>query len=168
MLMIRNTFFGIVCSLFSLTATTTLAQLVPYANADDYKIARVDGQQVCVMTIETDSVAAKPMIYSFYATPFGQRWHVIGYAAADDLGAETVDVTVSVDDQVTLARSTQAQDGDFMLPFENLSEIEGHEDALAEGDNLTIAIAETQDSLTLGLDIHRFALRRMQDCLDAI
>lgn len=153
---------------FALTATVSTAQMLPFGNVGDYRIATVEGQQVCVMTLETLSAANKPMVYSFYATPFGQRWHVVGFADPSDLPSATVGVTVTVDGATTLQRNTQTSDGDFMLPFETLAEIEGHENAIADGETLEIAMAEASDQVTLQLATHRIALKRMQDCLDAL
>ena len=80
------------------------------------------------------------------------------------MGNQSVSLNVSIDGTETLVRETETRDGDFMLPFEALEEIRGHEDLAKTGEAMVIAFNGV-DSLSVPLEDFREALASVQDCL---
>ena len=99
-------------------------------------------------------------------TRAGQRWHVAGYGSNERLADGEAEVEVTIDGQVTLTRVTEARDGDFMLPFAALEEIEGHEARVRVGNIMRIAI--NGDHLDVPLENYRAALAALTTCLNAL
>ena len=149
-------------------AAPASAQIVLFADIAGYKIARIESQNVCFAATELGSEAGHRMVYSYYQTKTGQRWHVAGYALENQLQGDRVAVRVSIGDTVTLERETEARDGDFMLPFEALPEIEAHEALIRTGDTMVIAIDGDSDALSLPLGDYRAALGAIAACLNAL
>ncbi|MGI9389438.1 MAG: hypothetical protein ACR2O1_05205 [Boseongicola sp.] len=144
------------------------AQIVPFGDIAGYKIARIQSKGICFAALEIRSTGDQAMVYTYYQTVTGQRWHVAGFGSSEELRNGEVALEVAIDGQVTLARSTEARDGDFMLPFEALNEITEHEALVETGDQLTISINEGSDQLEIGLADHRAALGAIQACLSAL
>ena len=144
------------------------AQIVPFADVAGYKIARIQSQRICFAAIELDSAGGHPMVFTYYKNATGQRWNVAGYVSADVLEEASTNVEVSVDGDVTLARETEVRDGDFMLPFEALSEIQAHEAKIKTGEAMKISINQGSDQLLIALKDHRAALGAIQACLGAL
>ena len=143
------------------------AQIVQVGKAAGYQIASVPEQGVCFAALETVSEAGKPMVYSYYQTGAGQRWHVAGYTYASDLPDGDVTVTVQIDDTTTLSRATETRDGDFMLPFAALDEIEAHENLVPEGEAMTLTVND-DDRLVIPLNNYRVAYDAIQSCLTSL
>lgn len=144
------------------------AQIVPFAEIAGYTVARVQSQGICFAAVELNSIGGHPMVYTYYQTAAGQRWNVAGYKSGDILPDERAEIEVSVDDEVTLARDTEVRNGDFMLPFEALEEIQAHEAKIRSGQTMNISINEGSDQLVIGLADHRAALGAIQTCLSAL
>ncbi len=153
---------------FALAASPALAQIVSYAETAGYKIARIDSQGVCFAAAELRSDAGAAMIYSYYATTAGQRWHVLSYPSSEQLPDGMVSVVVEVDGETTLSRETEARGGDFMLPFEALAEITGHEEKVTGGDEMAVSVGDGADTLRVPLSDYRAALEVIQACLAAL
>ena len=135
------------------------------AEVAGYTVASSQELGFCFATTRALSEARETMVYSFYKTNDGRRWHVAGYGLEDRLSDPFVEVRVTIDDSETLgARETQTSDGDFMLPFQTLDEITAHEAAVASGETLTIFIGD-RDSLSLPLADYRAALDAIDTCL---
>ena len=143
------------------------AQVVPVGEAAGYQIASVPSQGVCFAALQTVSEAGKPMVYSYYQTGVGQRWHVAGYIFASELPDGDVTVTVQIDETTTLSRATETRDGDFMLPFAALDEIEAHENLVPEGEAMTLTVND-DDRLVIPLDDYRAAYVAIQSCLTSL
>lgn len=144
------------------------AQIIPFGDIAGYKVARVQSQGVCFAAIELNSATGHPMVYTYYQRATGQRWNVAGYKSGDILTDASAEIEVSVDDDVTLAREAEVRNGDFMLPFEALVEIEAHEARIHTGEQMTISINDGFDHLVIGLEEHRAALGAIQACLNAL
>ena len=144
------------------------AQIVPFGDIAGYKIARVQSQGICFAALETRSLGDQAMVYTYYQTATGRRWHVAGFGSSQELPNGEVAVEVAIDGEVTLARPTEARDGDFMLPFEALAEITAHEALIETGDQMTISINHGADNLVIALVDHRAALGAIQACLGAL
>ncbi len=149
-------------------ASPAAAQIIPFADIAGYKIARVQSQGICFAALETRSLGSQAMVYTYYQRATGQRWHVAGFGSSEELPNGEVAVEVSIDGEVTLSRSTEARDGDFMLPFEALAEITAHEALIETGDQMTISVNKGSDKLAIGLADHRAALGAIQACLSAL
>lgn len=158
---------GIALSAVLLAAGPARAQIVPFADVAGYKVAKLPTQHLCFAAVELRSAADHPMIYSYFQTLAGQRWHVASYGSSAELSDGAVEVEVSIDGQVTLARTTEARDGDFMLPFEAVAEIEGHEALIPTGETMRISV-NGEDHLLVDLQDHRAALGAIQACLNAL
>jgi len=74
-------------------------------------------------------------------------------------------VVVTIDGEMTLDRVTEARDGDFMLPFQALAEIETHEARTRDGSVMRIAVGG--DHLDVPLADYRAALAALIACLDS-
>ena len=155
----------VLASTAALVANAANAQIVPYTEVAGYKIARVEGNNVCFGVAELTSIGDHPMIYSYYQTDDSRRWHVAGYASDAHLEGTTVAVRVTIDDAVTIERETQTREGDFMLPFEALAEIEGHEALVATGETMVIDVNGGEDQLVVPLSDFRAALAAINNCL---
>lgn len=140
------------------------AQIVPVTEVGEYQIMKEENQQVCFAATELLSAQKKPMIYTYYASTQGQRWNVAGYASPIELEAGMITITVSVDGTETISRETVTRDGDFLLPFEALEELEAHEAQIKTGQVMLIAIGDV-DTVEVPLDAHRVALEAIADCL---
>lgn len=147
--------------------TPATAQVSPYAEVAGYNIARVESSAVCFAAVQLPSENGDDMLYTYYQAQAGQRWHVAGYVEDGVLTMPAVSVSVSIDGVETLLRDTETRDGDFMLPFEALAEIQGHEKLVETGDAMVIALGDT-DSLTVPLGDYRAALGAVQTCLNQI
>lgn len=152
-------------ALFLLWAAPAAAQIVPFTDVAGYNVARVTGQNLCVAATDLRSQSGRGMVYSYYQTMAGQRWHVAGYASNEQLTDGEAAVVVSIDGEVTLDRVTEARDGDFMLPFATLAEIEGHEARVRDGSVMRIAI--NGDHLDVPLAEYRAALAALTACLNS-
>ena len=152
----------------ALSATTANAQIVPHSEVGEYNIAHVISGALCYAVLQQKSVGGEPMIYTYYETKIGQRWHVLGYADPQKITDASVNITIDIDDTETLKRETPTSDGDFMFPFANLDEIQAHEALIETGAVKSIAIAETGDTFEIQLEQHRAALSGLQDCLATI
>lgn len=161
-----NIFGGglLVAAIAALTAPA-FAQVSPFAEVAGYDIAAIPENGVCFAVVQLQSEAGETMIYSYYQTVAGQRWHVASYANVDLSEDGTVAIRVSIDGAETLARDTETRDGDFMLPFEALPEIQAHETLTETGTAMVIEIGKT-DSLTVPLGDFRSALGSTQSCLE--
>lgn len=146
------------------SACPAMAQIVPVTDAGPYQIMKEESQEVCFAATELSSNAGKLMVYSYYATTQGQRWNVVGYASEAELDDGTIMITVAVDGTETVSRETQTSGGDFLLPFEVLSEIEAHEALVEAGEVMAITIGDV-DAVDVPLDDHRVALEAMANCL---
>lgn len=149
-------------------ATPSNAQIVPYAEIAGYQIARIESQNVCFAATEISSDAGHLMVYSYYQSKTGQRWHVAGYALENQLSGNRVAMRVTIDGTVTLERETETREGDFMLPFETLPEIEGHEALVKTGETLNITLNGDADALSLPLSDYRAALGAIATCLNSL
>ena len=149
------------CSAFAAPAS---AQIVPFAEMAGYRVAHVEGSNICFAATTLRSEAEESMIYSYYQSAAGQRWHVAGYETAGVLTEATVKVGVLVDGVETLSRETETRDGDFMLPFETLAEIEGFEALISEGETMEIRVGDA-DRLLVPLADYRAALIAIAQCL---
>lgn len=148
-----------------LAAAPAAAQVIPHEEIAGYTVASSNELNFCFATTKATSAAGETMVYSFYKTNDGRRWHVAGYENRARLSDPTVTIGVAIDNVETLAaRETPTQDGDFMLPFAALDEITGHEAAVETGETLTISI-DQDDSLSLPLIDYRFAVQSIDDCL---
>ena len=145
-------------------AASATAQIVPVAEAGPYQIMKEESQEVCFAATELSSNAGKLMVYSYYATTQGQRWNVVGYASEAELDDGTITISVAVDGTETVSRETQTSGGDFLLPFEVLSEIEAHEALVETGEVMSITVGDF-DGVDVPLDDHRVALEAMTNCL---
>ena len=154
-------------ALLACLATPAAAQVTPYAEIDGYSVASVDGQGTCLAATELTSDAGQIMVYTYYQTNRGQRWHVAGFVSNAQLPDGEVAIRAEIDGTETVARMTAAQNGDFMLPFETLPEIEGHEALVKTGEVLTIHAGDT-DTLRIPLNDYRAALGAIQACLKAL
>ena len=152
----------LLASLFALPAS---AQVVPFDDTDRYEIAKIADKGVCFAATKALSENKRPMVYTYYHTVNDQRWHVLGYELDATIQSPAVTISVDIDGEETLARATQAQNSDFMLPFENIDEISNHETLSTTGEGMTVSIAETQDSVTIDLSDYRAALDLLQSCL---
>lgn len=152
-------------AVFTAIAAPAMSQVVPVEKIEGYDIARIASQGICFAVIETESQQDKTMVYSYYRTPEGQRWNVAGYALERHLPAGEVALRVEIDGVTTLDRSTTTQDGDFMLPFQNLQEITFHEELVESGEVMEIII-NGGDSLQINLDGFRAAFEKLQSCLE--
>ena len=145
-------------------AAPVIAQVTPFAEVAGYNVAQVENSPVCFAAVQLPSDKGDEMLYTYYQAQAGQRWHVIGYVADIALGNQSVSLNVSIDGTETLVRETETRDGDFMLPFEALEEIRGHEDLAKTGEAMVIAFNGV-DSLSVPLADFREALALVQDCL---
>ena len=159
--------FGLAMA-FCLGAAPVAAQIMPVAEVAGYKVARIGSQNVCFAAAELKSEAGSGVLYGYYTNKTGQRWHVLTYEAAADLPDGPLPVVVTIDGEETLARDTVAQGGDFMLPFEVLAEIEGHEARVATGAEMVVSIQGGEDALRVDLDDYRAALDAIETCLTAM
>ena len=161
----NNTFGGgvLVAAIAALTGPA-VAQVAPFAEVAGYDIAAIPENGVCFGVVELASEAGATMIYSYYQTVAGQRWHVASYADVDLSESDTIAIRVSIDGTETLARDTETRDGDFMLPFEALPEIQAHETLSLTGTSMVIEIGKT-DSLTVPLKDFRDAQGSIESCL---
>lgn len=148
------------------TAGAAAAQMVPYADIAGFKIARVEEPRICLAALEKPSEAGRKMIYTYYQTAAGQRWHVAGYDDPAHLTASEVALTVTVDTAFTLERRTEAREGDFMFPFASLEELLAFEASIPDGETLIISTGE--DQLNIDLGDMRAALGAITACLGAL
>ncbi|NNE81885.1 MAG: hypothetical protein HKN18_16575 [Silicimonas sp.] len=151
-----------------LLANPTSAQIVPYKDIAGYKVARVESQNVCFAAAEFGSDEGHQMLYSYYQTSSGQRWHVAGYASEARLAGDEVAVRVTIDGTVTLERATETRQGDFMLPFEALPEIQAHEALVQTGETMEISVNDGDDTLRVPLSDYRAALGAIAACLNSL
>ena len=147
---------------------TTQTGYLLIADISGYTVARVQSQGICFAAIEQDSATGHPMVYTYYQTATGQRWNVAGYKSGEVLTDLSAAIEVSIDGDVTLDREAEVRNGDFMLPFEALPEIQVHEAKILSGDEMIISINKGSDQLVIGLDEHRAALGAIQACLSAL
>ena len=140
------------------------AQIIPVTETSDYQIMKEDSQQVCFAATELLSAQKKPMIFTHYASTQGQRWSVAGYASAMELASGMINISVAVDGTETISRETVTRDGDFLLPFETLEELEAHEALISAGTAMSITIGDV-DTVDVALDAFRVALEAMANCL---
>ena len=150
-----------------LFAAPASAQFTTKDEVAGYEVAHVEETNVCFIAKQFASEAGRPMIYSFYRTNQGQRWHVAGYELVKVLEGPQVSLRVSIDGTETLARVTETRDGDFMLPFERLEEIEAHEALVESGAHMEIQVGNI-DTLIVPLGDFRQALSALDACLAAI
>ncbi|MEM9716092.1 MAG: hypothetical protein AAF826_06190 [Pseudomonadota bacterium] len=150
---------------FSMIATPSFAQVVPFDDTETYEVAKIADKGVCFAATKTLSENKRPMVYTYYHTVTDQRWHVLGYEINDTIDGDNVSLAVNIDGETTLLRDTLTQNSDFMLPFENIDEISKHETLSTTGDVMTVSIAETNDSVDIALEPFRVALQMMQACL---
>ncbi len=155
--------FALICA-----GSIASAQIVPFEETGEYRIAKVVSGNLCYAALKSQSVAGKPMVYTYYETKIGQRWHVLGYGKDAELEMPMVNITIDIDGETTLARETQTSDSDFMFPFENLEELQAYEALRDTGTLQTVTIAENGDKFELQLEPYRAALATLQDCLAEI
>ena len=148
-------------------AVPAAAQFTPYTEVAGYTVAQIDASGVCFAATQLTSQANRDMVYTYYQAQAGQRWHVAGYQDASALESATVAVTVSVDGTQALSRETETREGDFMLPFEALAEIEGLEALIPDGNTLEIAVGDA-DVLRVPLDDYCAALGAITACLSTL
>ncbi len=149
------------------TAAPVAAQFTPYTEVAGYSVVNIQDTVVCFAATQLTSKANKVMVYTYYQSKVGQRWHVAGYEDTTALEPGQVAVTVSIDGTQALARDTEAREGDFMLPFANLEEIEGFEAMIPEGKTFEIELGNG-DSLDIPLDNYRAALHAITNCLSTL
>lgn len=143
------------------------AQVIPFEETDTYDIAKVASRGFCFAATQLKSQNSHAVVYTYYQTVAGQRWHVVSYADASILGDGAQSLRVSIDGDLTLERATEARDGDFMLPFETLDEITAHEKRSAMGASKVIALTDVADTITLDLEAFRAIIPIMRECLVA-
>ena len=164
----KNNIFGGGLLVAAITALTgpAFAQVAPFDEVAGYDIAAIPDNGVCFGVVQLQSEAGATMIYSYYQTVAGQRWHVASYANVDLSDSETVAIRVAIDGTETLVRDAETRDGDFMLPFQALDEIQAHEQLTLTGTSMVIGIGDA-DSLTVPLEDFRAALSVIQSCIEA-
>jgi len=165
---VRKAFAAVLLAATSVFGLPAYAQIVPFADIAGYTVARVQSQGICFAAVELNSVGGHSMVYTYYQTATGQRWNVAGYKSDDILTDAVTEIEVSIDDDVTLLRDTETRNGDFMLPFESLEEIQAHEAKIRTGETMHISINDGSDQLAVGLVDHRAALGAIQACLSAL
>ena len=142
------------------------AQVVPMEDVAGYKIARIVSADVCFAVADLQSAQNHDIVFSYYRAKSGQRWQVGGYLSAQDHPATSDTVTISIDGDLKLTRNVQFKDGDFIVPFESLVELENYERDIEIGAILTFGLEK--DSFDIELVKFRAAIEATQVCVDEI
>ena len=148
------------CFVFS---TPAVSQVVPIETVAGYKIARVESSGVCFAVTNLRSTQNEDIAFSYYQAKTGQRWQVGGYLSPL-IHPEPDDVlTITFDDDLKLTRPIEFRDGDFMVPFEALAELEAFEHDVENSDTLIFGLNE--DSIELDLRKYRKAITAVIKCV---
>ncbi|MDG2257044.1 MAG: hypothetical protein P8L68_00915 [Paracoccaceae bacterium] len=153
----------------ALTYGSTLplaAQVVPIETASGYEIARIVSADVCFAVGDFKSENGHDMVISYYRARTGQRWQVAGYLSAEDHPEESDTVSIVIDGKKSLTRVVEIREGDFIVPFESLEELEAFERDVENGTMLTFELE--QDSFNIELESYRSAIGATIACVDAI
>ncbi len=142
------------------------AQVVPIESVAGYEIARIVSADVCFAVGDFKSEQGKDMVISYYRAKTGQRWQVAGYLSALDHPAASDTLSIVIDEASTLTRNVEIRDGDFIVPFETLEELEAFERGVESGTTLTLDLE--QDSFKIDLEIYRSAIDATIACVDEI
>lgn len=156
-----NTILAIsICFVFS---TPAVSQVVPIKTVAGYKIARIESSGVCFAVTNLRSTQNEDIAFSYYRAKTGQRWQVGGYLSPlihpkpDDV------LTITFDDDLKLTRAIEFRDGDFMVPFEALAELEAFEQDVENSDKLIFGLKE--DSIEIDLKKYRKAIAAVIKCV---
>lgn len=148
---------------FFVFSSPAVSQVVPIETVAGYKIARVESSGVCFAVTNLRSTQNADIAFSYYQAKTGQRWQVGGYLSAL-IHPEPDDVlTITFDDDLKLTRPIEFRDGDFMVPFEALAELEAFEQDVENSDTLIFGLKE--DSIELDLKKYRKAIAAVIECV---
>ena len=148
------------CFVFS---TPAVSQVVPIETVAGYKIARVESSEVCFAVTNLRSTQNANIAFSYYHAKTGQRWQVGGYISSL-IHPEPDDVlTITFDDDLKLTRPIEFSDGDFMVPFQALAELEAFERDVENSDMLIFGLKE--DSIEIDLRKYRKAIAAVIKCV---
>ena len=168
---ISRTFYCAILAWVITAPTIAVAQITPFAESNSYEIAKVASKGFCFAAAQMRSESDNPMLYTFYKTVAGQRWHVLGFEKTGIINDGELGLKVGIDGVETLKNSTETRDGDFMLPFRTVDEIRSHEKLLDEGRlmrvDISSPIGEPIDTVTVQLENYRAALAIMNDCVQS-
>ena len=142
------------------------AQVVPIETVAGYKIARIESANVCFAVVNIRSRKNYDMAFSYYRSKTGQRWQVGGYLSALDHSDPKDRLTISFDGDQKLSRDVEFRDGDFIVPFEALAELQAFERDVEKGKTLVFGFK--QDSLEIPLPAYRQAIKSVISCAAAI
>lgn len=159
--------FGLIAIFFtSAFWQTSSAQVVPMDDVAGYKIARIISADVCFAVANLRSAQNHDIVFSYYRAKSGQRWQVGGYLSALDHPATSDTVTIAIDRDPKLTRDVVFKDGDFIVPFESLLELQTYERDIEGGAILTFSLEN--DSFEIELLKFRAAIEATQTCVDEI
>lgn len=147
-----------------LLTAPAMADVIPFETVAGYKIAHVTSADVCFAVSNLKSEKGLDMAYSYYRKKSGQRWQVAGYLSALDHPATTDELTIDFDGDDKLTRTVEFRDGDFMVPFEALAELQAFEADVEAGEILTYEL--TDDAFSLPLSNLRAAIDGVIRCLE--
>lgn len=158
-----------IAALFTLGMGFPLAaQVVPQGEVAGFKIAKLVENRMCTAAWEGKSRKGHPVLYTYYGTAIGQRWHVAGFATPENLGLDAVTVGLGFDGTEQFARETEVRDGDFMFPFATLEEVETFEAAIPDAETLNVDLAEAGDGIDIPVADFRAALGAIRVCLTSL
>lgn len=142
------------------------AQVVPVETVAGYKIARVESADVCFAVINLKSEKNYDIAFSYYRSKTGQRWQVGGYLSSLDHPKPADRLSITFDGDIKLTRDVEFRDGDFIVPFEALAELQAFEKDVENGKMLVFGFE--QDSFKIPLQAYRQAIKSVISCTAAI
>jgi hypothetical protein len=145
---------------------STSAQVVPIETVDGYKIARIVSADICFAVTDLRSAQNYDMVFSYYHAKSGQRWQVGGYLSSLDHPEATDTLIITIDGDLKLTRDIELSDGDFMVPFESLQELQAFERNIETASTLEFGL--NKDSFEIDLEKYRVAIQATLDCVGDI
>ncbi|MDG2339972.1 MAG: hypothetical protein P8L32_02080, partial [Paracoccaceae bacterium] len=131
-----------------------------------YEIARIVSSDVCFAVADFGSQQGHDMVISYYRAKTGQRWQVAGYLSGFDHPSASDTLSIVIDEISSLTREVEIRDGDFIVPFESLEELEAFEHNVESGTTLTFELE--QDSFSIDLEAYRAAIDATKTCVNEI